>query len=80
MAVFRQMPAVPLKLKKIDGHWKLDLYSSFANPADLKKINRVHGGVANYIGDVATEIAAGKYESVDQVRQELKRRREALRK
>lgn len=71
-------PKAPLKLKRIDGHWKLDVYSSFPSPAHLKQLNEVHRRVATYVGRIASDLDAGKFKSVAEVREELKKQREAM--
>jgi len=79
-AEWRINPKVPMKMKRVHGHWKLDLYSSFRTPAHLRQINAVHRRVAAYVGRIATDIADGKFESVADVREEFKRQREAMNK
>jgi hypothetical protein len=71
-------PKAPLRMKRIDGHWRLDIYASFPSPAHIKQYNDVSGGTADYVGRIATDITEGKFESVAEVREEFKRQREAL--
>ena len=71
-------PKAPLKMKRIDGHWKLDLYASFLSPAHLKRATDVHGRIAAYVGKIAADLDEGKFKSVSDVQEELKRHREAM--
>jgi hypothetical protein len=71
-------PKAPLKMKRIDGHWKLAVYASFPSPVHLKQVNDVHGRIAAYVGKIAADLGEGKFKSVADVREELKRQREAM--
>jgi len=67
-------PNNPMKLVLIDGEWKFDLAGSFPSPAALRSANRTFDAVAAYISDVANGIAAGEFNTIPEVRQEIKRR------
>lgn len=69
-------PKSPMTLKRIDGHWKLDI--TFPSPAHLKQANDVHGRIAAFVDTIATDIDNGKLNSVADVREEIKRQREAM--
>ena len=71
-------PKAPLKMRRIDGHWKLDVFASFPSPAHVNQANDVHGRIAAYVGKIAADLDEGKFKSVADVQEELKRQREAM--
>jgi hypothetical protein len=71
-------PQVPMKLQRVEGHWKLDLFSSFQKPEHLEMMNRVQGRIAKYVDRIAADIESGKLDSVDSVRAEMRKERDAL--
>lgn len=74
-AEWRTNPKLPTKLVLVDGHWKLDLYSSFGKPDDLVQISKTDGRIAKYIERIARDIDEDKFKSVADVRNELKAER-----
>jgi hypothetical protein len=80
LAEWKVNPNAPLKLKNIDGHWKLDLYESWQSPAHLKLANEVHGRIARYVSQIAADLNNGKFKSIVDVRKEFKRQRELMNK
>ncbi len=68
-------PKVPSKLIRKDGHWKLDLHSSFLKPEHMEQQNVVLGRIALYVNRIAQGIEKGKFESIAAVREEFKRQR-----
>jgi hypothetical protein len=68
-------PKVPTNLVRKDGHWKLDLHSSFLKPEHIDQQNVVLGRIAMYVNQIAQGIEKGEFESVDAVREEFKRQR-----
>ena len=71
-------PKAPLKMKSVDGHWKLEIYESFPSPSDVKQANSVHGRIAAYVAKIAADLEEGKFKSLAEVREEFKRQREAM--
>ncbi|MEX0715923.1 MAG: hypothetical protein WD066_05020 [Planctomycetaceae bacterium] len=77
-AVWHVNPNAPLKMKKIDGRWKLDVLASFQSPEHLELLNDVMARVNALVGKVADDLEQGRFDSVAEVRVELKRQREAM--
>ncbi len=77
-ATWPSNPSAPLKLIQVNGVWKLDLAKSFPSPETLRKSNGTYDTIAGYLTDVANDVAAGKYASVELVQQEVKRRGQAV--
>ena len=78
-AEWRTNPAAPMKLKRIDGHWKLDLFSSFnKKPEQFELTNKVMSRVAKYVGEIAADMNKGRYESVADVQAEFRRQRRLM--
>ena len=71
-------PQAPLKMTRIDGRWRLDVYASFPSRSHVEQANDVHGRTAAYVGKIAADLDAGKFESVADVQEELQRQREAM--
>ncbi len=74
-AVWPIHPKFPTKLVRIDGHWKIDLHSSFRKPEDMIQQNTIFGRIAEYVGQIATDTEKGKLQTVAAVRAELKAQR-----
>jgi hypothetical protein len=77
-AVWPANPKAPMKLKRIDGHWKLDLYSSFNKPEQLTMANLVFEHIGTYVTEIATGIREGAFESVAEVQAELRQQRQLM--
>ncbi|MCA9247776.1 MAG: hypothetical protein KDA42_11685 [Planctomycetales bacterium] len=77
-AVWPSNPRAPMKLQRINGGWRLDLYSSFQKPQQLKMTNLIFERIANYVGEVAQGIRAGDHQSVAAVQAELRRQRQLM--
>ncbi len=76
-ATWPSNPSSPLRLELTEGQWKINLANSFPSPDLVQQSNKTFDGISSYITDIANEMAAGKYETVAMVRQELKRRGQA---
>jgi hypothetical protein len=76
-AEWKTHPRLPTKLLRTDGHWKLDLLRSFEKPDHVLVVAKEMQKTAALVDALAEEMEKGKFESVQQVRAELKRRREA---
>lgn len=70
-------PRLPTKLIRIDGHWKMDLLRSFEKPEHIQLLNREFARTAAYIDAIAQEMESGRYKSLEEVRAEMKRRKES---
>lgn len=71
-------PQVPMKLQRVEGHWKLDLHSSFQKPEHLEMMNRVQGRIAKFVDRIAADMESGKLDTVESVRNEMRKERDAL--
>lgn len=71
-------PQVPMKLVREDGHWKLDLFASPNDDDQVKQQNRTFSRIADYVGQIATDVKDGKFATIAAVRAELKKQREAM--
>ena len=78
MATWPYNPERPLKLRKVQNHWKLELHSSFGKPEQMQRFNKLMSRVASYVDEVADGIDAGRFQSVDEVRQEMRRQRNLM--
>ncbi len=76
-ATWAMNPNNPLRLKNIDGHWKLDLESDVP-VAQLKRQNSAINRMASSLDLVAADIEAGKLETVADIRDALRRRQMSL--
>ena len=74
-AVWKSNPKVPMTLHRIDGHWKLDMYSSYKKPIQVKLTNQLFQRITEYTNTIANEISKGRFDTVQEVQQELKRQR-----
>ncbi len=70
-------PRLPTKLIRKDGHWKMDIVSSFEKPEHLQLISKELAKTAAYIDAIAEEMENGHFDTIEKVRAELKRRRDA---
>lgn len=77
-AEWRTNPNVPSKLVRKNGHWKLDLYSSFQKPEHLAQQVDVFGRIAKYVKEIAADIETGRLASIPEVREEFKKQRAKL--
>ena len=69
-------PRLPTKLFRKDGHWKMDILKSFEKPEHIKELSRDLQQTASYIDDIAEKMENGRFDTMEQVRAEMKRRRE----
>lgn len=69
-------PRIPSKLIRQDGHWKMDIFGSFEKPEHMQLLSRELSKTAAYIDAIAEEMESGRYDTVEAVRAELKRRRD----
>jgi hypothetical protein len=77
-ATWPSNPANPMKLVLVNGQWKLDLANSFPSPDVLRSSIETFDAISVYISDVANEVASGKYKTIPEVQQEIKRRGQAV--
>lgn len=80
----------PLKLRRVAGKWKLDIFSAYEKPETLRLLGVDSGDVAlklvtikaqeqaKMLGAVIAEINAGRLTTTDQVRQQLKTERDSM--
>lgn len=63
----------PLKMKKVDGKWKIDFASVMGgeNAAQMEQALPMIKGMATAANEGADEIKAGKYKTVDEAKQAL---------
>jgi hypothetical protein len=69
-------PRIPSKLIRRDGHWKMDILRSFEKPEHMQLLNREMSKTAAYIDAIAEDMENGRFETIEAVRAELKRRKE----
>jgi hypothetical protein len=60
----------PLKLKKVDGAWKVDV-TSMNNDPNMAQQVPMFNSMAKVFTDTAAEISAGKYSTVDECQQAM---------
>ena len=77
-ATWATNPRAPMTLRRVNGGWRLDLYTSFQSEENVQMTNRVFEGIATYISDVANQMRGGEFDSVAEVQAELRRRRQLL--
>ena len=75
-AEWRTNPRLPTKLFRKDGHWKIDISKSFEKPDHIKQIAEEFRKSAECVDAIAEEMENGRYDTIEKVRAELKRRRE----
>lgn len=61
----------PVKLRKVDGAWKLDLTESLGKPEALAQISKIGDGLSQVYDEVAADVEADKFEKVEDVLQAL---------
>ena len=64
-----------MTLHKVDGQWKLSIYSSYKKPVQLELTNQMFQRIAKYTNAVAKQISEGEFTTVGDVQKELKRQR-----
>lgn len=75
-ALWPANPASPMKLVLVGGQWKLDLASSFPSADAVELSNKTFDVISGYMTEIAQDVAGGKFMTIDEVRAELKRRRD----
>ena len=61
----------PVALKKVDGSWKVDLTESIGKPEMLEQMGKIGGKVATAMGELAAEVDADKYATIQDVFQAM---------
>jgi hypothetical protein len=68
-------PRLPTKLFRKDGHWKIDILHSLEKPEHLQELTQEFIKTASYIDAIAEEMENRRYATVQDVRDEMKKRR-----
>ncbi len=79
-AEWKSNPNAPLKLRLLEGGWRIDLRSSFKKKDHLDMTNRVFGRIVAYIDDIAERLEQGHFDTISDVQAELKKQRAAMNK
>jgi hypothetical protein len=67
---------MPIELRRVDRRWRVDLSAAMGDPG-LASTDRAYKAVAAIAEEMTREVAAGAFQSADDVRKEFTRRRRA---